>query len=252
MSKTTGKRGFVPAQPAAAISALDFAHTLEALNRARAAGDVASASEDEEGISAAAEVIADLSDKLIGIPMSEPAAIAEKVVAYAWLHNAAGHLNEPAQQRHIAEHGNDAAKGLLAIYLDLTGRGVEVAAQRAAWDAVVNRFEQAVSDLQATQSSPPIGSDADWDAAFNVYSDAWQDVIDTPAPDAEATVYKLRTMINHGCEEEATDTPDSVPFLQRLLNERAQDSAFPYVRLLQDACRQAGVSHPVLGLERES
>jgi hypothetical protein len=116
MNEGTTKRGFIPPQPAAALSALDFAHASEALRRAHEAASVV---QGEVATDTVAEVIAQCADRLIGIPTTNPAHIAEKVTAYAWLHNVSPNLSDQATQWRIAEGDDDAAKGLLAIYLDL-------------------------------------------------------------------------------------------------------------------------------------
>ena len=250
MSKTTGKRGFIPAQPAAAISALDFAAASETFAAARALDGKANTEAETAQI---ADLIAERADRLIGIPTTQPAQIAEKVNAFLWLHGCTdGDLSDTATQHRIAASQNEPAKCLLAIYLDLTSHGRAAQQQRAEWLRVVGLWEAALEELQAASKTPCADDDPVWTGAFDAYSDAWQLIVDTPAPDAAATAFKLRVIINHGWEEELTDTPDGPAFYQRLLNERAQDSAFPYVRLLQDACRQSGVDHPALHLQRQS
>lgn len=249
MSKTTVKRSFVPAQASAAVAALDFRASNEAFRSALAA---ASGQADDPATDAAADAIAQAADQMLSIPVSAPADIAEKVVAYAWMNTLTADLSDPASQLKIASGNNDAAKGLLAIYLDLRAKADAIEAERAEWDHVVAVWETSLARLDATAHQPAEDDDPMWEAAFNAYSDAWQMLVDAPAPDAEASVYKLRTIINYGWNEELGDKPDAPAFYQRHLNEKAQDSAFPYVRLLQDACRQAGIDHPALHLERQS
>lgn len=189
---------------------------------------------------------------MLSVPVSAPADIAEKVVAYAWMNTLTADLSEPASQLRIASGNNDAAKGLLAIYLDLKAKADAIDAERAGWDRVVSMWEESLARLAEADLLPAEGKDPIWEAAFDVFCDVWQLLIDTPAPDAAATVFKLRAIINYGWNEEIGDTPDSAAFYQRHLNEKTQESAFPYVRLLQDACRQAGVDHPAVHLERQS
>jgi hypothetical protein len=115
MKKGTNKRGLVAPQPAAALAALDFAHASEAFRRALSLPT----GPTEADTDAAAEVVAQCADRLLGIPTTRPAHIAEKVAAYAWLANVSPNLSDPATQYRIAEGQDDTAKGLLAIYLDL-------------------------------------------------------------------------------------------------------------------------------------
>lgn len=119
MRKGNIKRGFIAPQPAAQIAALDFTHQSEAFRRALA---VLQSTPELEANNAALAVANEIGDRLLSIPTSDPAQIAEKVSAYAWLHTETGRtLTDQASQWAIAEGTDDAAKGLLAIYLDLGG-----------------------------------------------------------------------------------------------------------------------------------
>ena len=113
------KRGFIPPQPAAALSALDFAAANEAFTRAAALA--LKAGPEDEAVDAAADIAAELADKLLGIPTNDPAQIGQKIAAYHFLHQGwPGLLTDPALRQEIAKHGDDPSQGLLAIYLDVT------------------------------------------------------------------------------------------------------------------------------------
>ena len=253
MRKGTNKRGFIASQPAAQIAALDFTHQSEAFRRALVASEAAHQSRDLDAADAAGALAGEIADRLLGIPTSNPAHIAEKVAAFCFSNHLGLDLANPAHQRRIAESGHEEAKGLLAIYLDLQDRAAAIAAERERWDHAVLAFENSLVGLERADRLPEDDAkEPAYLAAFDVFSDAWQALIDAPAPDAAATVYKLRIIINHAWNEDINDTPDSPALYQRHLNETVQESAFPYVRLLQDACRQSGIDHPAVHLERQS
>ena len=121
----------------------------------------------------------------------------------------------------------------------------------AAWTSAVETLETARTTFDA---EVPAGPDANeigqsrWDAYFT----AWSHLIDLPAPDVEATAYKIRAYINLAHEEAADDSADNVETLQRLWGETAVDSAFGIVRLLRDACLQAGIDHPVTTMTNDA
>lgn len=246
MAARRSKRGFIAPQTAAALSALDFAAAAQAFRRALAIANTGRA--DDDATDAASDVIAEMADRMLSIPVTAPADIAEKVVAYGWMNTLMSDLSDPAQQHRIAASSNDAAKGLLAIYLDLKAP----APDRSVWDAAVRQWEDATEALRVADATSH--TDDDYDAEhgpFAVWCDAWEALMDAPAPDALANIYKLRTIIAEAYGEAPGDDADNLTFMQALLNDRAQDSGFTNVRLLQDAYRQAGIYHPVLGLVRQ-
>lgn len=243
MARRSTKRGLVAPPHAAALAALDFASAYQAFDRAMTLSKAAGL--DDEVM---ADTIAETADRLLGIPVTDPAQIAQKVRAYGWMNAVTVDLADPDGQRRIAAGPHEHAKGLLAIYLDLMERAASVSAAQAEWQRVVTVWEAATAAYEACEGK----SDAEVAEPFDAYSDAWQLLIDTPAPDAEATVYKLRTIINHGWQEDISDTPDAPAFYQRILNETQQDSGFPYARLLQDACRQSGIDHPIVRMDRQA
>ena len=108
MSTRKAQAPLMGTQAASEIGALDFAAASDALTAAFAAGNP--------------DLIAARADALIGIPTSQPAQIAEKVVAFGWLENYfAGPLTqERVEQIAIHGWGQEPSKRLLAIYLDLT------------------------------------------------------------------------------------------------------------------------------------
>lgn len=121
MRKGNIKRGFIAPQPAAQIAALDFTHQSEAFRRALAASEAAHKTRDLDAADAASALAGEIADRLLGIPTSNPAQIAEKVAAFCFSNHLSLDLANPAHQRRIAESDHEEAKGLLAIYLDLGG-----------------------------------------------------------------------------------------------------------------------------------
>jgi hypothetical protein len=225
MDKGNNKRGLMPSQPAAALSALDFAATAEALRRARTVGEDAARTGDDLATEAAADLVAELSDRLISTPISDPAKIAEKVAAFAWLHNTASGLDNPAQQRWIAENGGDSVKGLLAIYLDLTAGQPRI--DRESWSRAVAAYDAAKAKLATvTEAEQDSGEDVspEWEAANAALYQALDAVLATRAPDASAMGLKARIVVEHHCIEWDGDSATDPAYVSRLLagepNER--------------------------------
>lgn len=243
MKKGTNKRGFIPPQPAAALSALDFAHASEAFRRALALDGPGGTEEESDAVG---EVIAQCADRLIGIPTTNPAHIAEKVAAYAWLHNVSPNLSDQATQWRIAEGDDDAAKGLLAIYLDLTAQTEAERAAQHTWEQAVDRFQAAVVALDAVPGPVDFDENCPEYVAFVV---AQMELLDTTAPDAKAMAYKLQVILNYGHVEEKDDNTDNPAFLLRALDDHAIDGAGPVARLLRDAYHLAGLPHRAAMLE---
>ncbi|WP_426046065.1 hypothetical protein [Brevundimonas sp. TWP3-1-2b1] len=118
------KRGFIPPQPAAALSSLDFAAASQAFDRAQAL--VEKDGNTDEQVRAALFAAKDFADKLLGLPTHDPVQIGQKIAAYEWLHgDSPGLLTDPAVRKWVASNGKDASKGLLAIYLDLTAKRLD-------------------------------------------------------------------------------------------------------------------------------
>lgn len=146
MSNPTRKQAFAPAQAVAAVSALDFAATAEAF-RVALAHDSASATDTED----LADMIAERADRVVSTPAHTPAQIAEKLTAYAWLHGLPHDLANPTTQAAIAAGNRDDAKGLLAIYLDLTGApaGSYLPGSSHELDRLISNARSAVADFLA-------------------------------------------------------------------------------------------------------
>ncbi len=242
MTKGNNKRGLMSPQPASALSALDFAATSEALRRARTAGEDAARAGDELATEAAADLVAELSDRLISTPISDPAKIAEKVTAYAWLHNTASGLDNPAQQRWIAENGNDAAKGLLAIYLDLTAGQPD----RSAWDAAVSAVNEAMAKVEAINAlerETDEDCSDEWNAAWDRHSEALEALLNLRAPDAAAMGLKARLTIEKNFCDHLNDGPDNPDTLSRLMGEGTWGE-HSLAALYQDSLALAGTDSP--------
>lgn len=119
----------------------------------------------------------------------------------------------------------------------------------AAWDAAVSRYETTSKAYHASEVDPATTDEAG-EALHDAMSDAWEAMIDTRAPDAAASAYKLRDLIREVYAAEIGDDVDDMDLLQRLIDSRTVDGPFPLVRLYQDALYQAGIEHPAAGLVR--
>lgn len=108
------------------------------------------------------------------------------------------------------------------------------------WQVAVAAYET------ARDAYPPSQGTADDDtdlSLWEAYNAAWEKMIDTPAPDAAASVYKLRAVIAVEHCDVIGDGPDNPVTLQRMYDGPMHDG-FWMVCLLRDACLQAGLSHP--------
>ncbi|HYC98499.1 hypothetical protein [Brevundimonas sp.] len=222
MSRTTGKRGFVPAQATASVQSLDFAAAAEAF-RAAVALDGTATSEAEND--ATADLIAERADRLIGVPASDPAQIAEKVNAFLWLHGCtSGNLSDPATQRRIATSQNEPAKGLLALYLDLTALADARAVARAGWDSALAAYEaaQAMEDA-VTEAEKEIDHTDVWSAANAAKHRALEALLMTRAPDAQAMGEKARLAIINLHASWRGDEITDPAFISRLLAGEAEE-----------------------------
>lgn len=115
MARRNRKMGLMAPSHASALAALDFASASQAFDRAMTLSKAAGL--DDETV---ADAIAETADRLLGIPVTDPAHIAQKVRAYGWMNTITVDLADPDGQRRIAAGPHEHAKGLLAIYLDLT------------------------------------------------------------------------------------------------------------------------------------
>lgn len=238
----TDKRGLLAPQPAADLASLDFAHQSEAMDRALA---LSYAAKTDDQASAAAGFAADCIDKLLAIPARTPAEIAQKLRGYAWRFSDAGDLSRPEDRRRLLasdDQRDDDAKGLLAMYLDLT-----TCIGREEWERAEARYTAAIDGL----SRLPKGTDWDDDCPQYVeFVAAREGMMTTPAPDAAAMAFKLGALLDYGYLEQIGDHSAEPGFLKRLLDNRALDGGRPVVLLLKDALRLSGqTQHPVFTLE---
>lgn len=241
MTKGTTKRGFIPPQPAAALSVLDFAAANDAFTRA--ATLALKTGPEEEAVDAAAAVAAELADKVLGVPTSDPAQIGQKIAAYHWLHHGwPGLLTDPALRQRIAQHGDDPSQGLLAIYLDVTHSPATAFASDPVWDQVVSRFEAADAVVEALYE----GED-DVDPASDQFTElrsARVAMLNARAPNAKALAYKLARLIESQFTEEVGDTATNPDTISRMLSDDPIEQAVAAV--YQDALALAGEAGPLV------
>lgn len=249
MSTNTRRHGFVAAQPAAAISALDFAARLSAYQAARDADAAIDAEEDAISLPVH-QAMVDAQSALIATPVRKLDLIAAKVNAlyHRFGGDQGGDLSNPTTQtvimglnpRPLTE--DDASQCLLSVYLDLTA----AAQDRAAWDAAVQAVETAWAEVEAINARER-ATDEDcsdeWNEAWGRHSDALEALLTTRAPDAAAMGLKARlTIEKHMCED-VDDDPDNPDTLSRLMGDGSW-SEHAMAALYQDALALAGVSSP--------
>lgn len=239
------KRGLMAPQPAAQIAALDFAHASEALARAFAAAKVV---KGEAATETVADVIAERADRLLSIPSANPAQIAEKVSAFAWLHN---HASQPFSDRdtrlRIADTGTEAAKGLLAIYLDLIGLDEAKAEARAAWDSALAAYQAAKAKANAIEAEEDgNGEDMseEWNAASDAAGEALTALLLTRAPDGVAMGVKARFVIERAHIFYRGDTVSDPEFISGMLADAWDETAL--ASLYQDGLALSGVTSPLV------
>lgn len=254
MSNSTGKRAYAPAQVTASLSALDFAAAHEAFGAALF--KIEQASGDEAAVDAAADVAAYCADRLLGVPTIDPAQIAAKVDAYNWLHpTGAGPLHDAQSQRRIASSDNEAAKGLLAIYLDLVtaAQAGPAPTDRAEWNRVVGAYEDALAAKKAAEHAedavPEDAADAlveeaeaSAEAARDAADRAMEAVLALRAPDAASMAEKARLILAHRHMEEAETTNPG--FLSNFKAEGWEEETLG--NLYQDALALAGTTGPLV------
>lgn len=239
MTKGTNKRGFIPPQPAAALSSLDFAAASQAFERALA---IRTVSDDEAD--ATGEIIASLADRLLGIPAQTPAEVAQKVRAYAWMNTLTADLADPDAQRRIAAGTHDPAKGLLAIYLDLAHSRADYIAQayQPDWEAKLSRFHAADAAVEAAYGTDDETEPSD--AQLAERRAARLALLDTRAPNAKALADKLALLIESQFTEEVGDSATSPATLSRMLADGPVEQwvASAY----QDALALSGATGPLV------
>lgn len=239
------KRGFIPPQPAAALSSLDFAAASQAFQRAATAYlNPAPPPRSEAYCIAMWDAVQTTGDRLLSQPANTPAEVAEKVVAYAVLHSDAGFIDQPQTQRLIAANGEDAEKGLLAIYLDLNRTRADFITQayQPEWDAIVARFEAADSAVEAVYDRDDDAEPTDEQLA--ALRKARHDLQNTRAPNAQALAYKLARLIQSQFIEDSSDSPANPATISRMLSD---DPVEQWVACAyQDALALAGETGPVV------
>ena len=248
MPARTNKRGLMAPPHAAALNALDFAHAHEAFRRALAVGATA---KTEEDVDATGDVIAQACDHLLSIPATTPAEIAVKVEAYAWLNTVSSDMADPANQHRIAAGNDDKAKGLLAIYLDLTGL-VSPAAPIVASPA----FTSAREDYEAAEANEAEAfrieresdvslSNEELDSLYATRHDALWTAMLVPSPDLDALAWKLAMGINIAHAEFTGESANDPATISRLLAEKAWDGGCIPAVAYQDVLRLAGRQGPL-------
>lgn len=208
MRKGNNKRSFMAPQPAAQIAALDFTHQSEAFRRALAASEAAHQSRDIDAADAACTLAGEIADRLLGIPTTNPAQIAEKVNAFCFANHLSVDLANAADQRRVAESDHDGAKGLLAIYLDLT-------TQAPAANAELLEEGRNLLALEVAFMEAPMNSEAhetltgEWVARHDRFVEACAALPATP-DNIDAKLMAVRTVHENtdGLADFDTDTTD--------------------------------------------
>jgi hypothetical protein len=95
---------------------------------------------------------------------------------------------------------------------------------------------------------PTVGTEVEEQARWRSYSEAWQALITTPAPDAAALAYKVAAYVDLAHSEVIGDSSSNPDTLCRMLDDTGLPGSFAIVRFMQDAFRQAGLWHPCLSV----
>lgn len=254
MARRSNKRGLVAPPHAAALSALDFAAATQAFRRALEMGDCA---KGDAKIDATAEVISETADRLLSIPVATAADIAVKVEAYAWLHTISHDMREPAARRRIAEGDDDRAKGLLAIYLDLTSLSAPtLPPPQIAPSAEVSAFALARSNFETLEAEQIALFKAEREGGEDLANEEldrlnaertetlWSAML-APSPDLDALSWKLARGLDVAHAEYVGESAEDSAFISRLLGERSWDAGCIPAIAYQDVLRLAGRSSPV-------
>lgn len=115
------------------------------------------------------------------------------------------------------------------------------------WTALVTAHTTAYAIEQASNDRDAMHTASEHDAIDKAEWDARLAVLNAPAQEMSHMIHKLTMMIEMQGMWKG-DTIESLPFLQRLLDEQDVDGGFPLVRLLQDSYRLANIDHPILSL----
>jgi hypothetical protein len=124
-----------------------------------------------------------------------------------------------------------------------------VEADVAAW-AIHNRRGDVIDQIPKGESEHlrKAAAEEAWGQSFEVMADSTQAVVDTPAPDLHALIYKIRTILTRGHLEFAKDSVDNPETLARWLGE-PWDGAWPIVRVYQDLLRLVGERPEIAALQ---
>lgn len=117
-----------------------------------------------------------------------------------------------------------------------------------AWRRAVAAYEAARDAYSPDGLAEGTGSNTEEEivALWEGYLDAWRDMIDCPAPDAAALAYKVAAYVDVAHAELIGDSANAPETLRRLLQDGSLPGTRSIVRFMQDAFRQAGLSHPCL------
>lgn len=162
-------------------------------------------------------------EALLAYPVTTPHQLAEKaelLMADSWDDGAA--LGALAADALIVAHGPDHRE----------------------WAAVVAALEAARDAYDPL--GPSVGTEEEIEAKWGSYIEAWHALIACPAPGAAALAYKVAAYIDLAHAELIGDSVTNPETLRRLLDDTSLPGSFALVRFMQDAFRQAGLSHPCL------
>lgn len=238
MSKMTGKLAYVAAQPAAALTGLDFAAAHDAWIHARAEAIRYGQTDDEADCASDAAAVA--ANRLIAIPVNTPHVIAAKLDAYGWLHADVPDLTNEEWQRGISQSTDyrDAdAKALLAIYQAATALPLD----RSAWEAASAKLTEAEAVALDMEDSDD-ASDESVAAANRQLWEAQSEWRDTRAPDLTTLAERAAALIETLAEWNG-ETTENPAFIARLLAGDQTEAAA--AALYQDVIYLLGDRGPV-------
>lgn len=257
MSNTTGKRGFVPVQPAASISVLDFAARLSAYRAACEANAAVDADYDAVSLPVY-QAMVDAQSALIATPVRQTDLIAAKVQAL--YHRFGGEqgsdLSDAKTQAAIMDLNprplteDDASQCLLSVYLDLTAASRD----RAAWATAIQAVDAAWAEVEAINARERETNEDcsdEWHVAWQRHSEALEALLNTRAPDGEAMGLKARLVIEKALSDWASDGPDNPDTLSRLMGDGTW-AEHALAALYQDGLAFAGVVSPAALAQPES
>lgn len=208
MARRNRKMGLMAPSHASALAALDFASASQAFDRAMTLSKAAGL--DDETV---ADAISETADRLLGIPVTDPAHIAQKVRAYGWMNTITVDLADLDGQRRIAAGPHEHAKGLLAIYLDLKASCPTLPPSNALVEETA-----AVLDLERRANRGDDGAYTEWEAVSSAAIDA-ADALEPKPENLAAKIRGLRMIYegSGGLDEFDAETTD-----KRLLRDIAK------------------------------